>query len=99
MRQMQHIIHVYRRKPEHINLLILLEWLEGEGWEQVTWATLVRALEHIGLNELAKEIRDVKITTSTADEPSPTPAPGMMSMAHVHCTCTHTHMYYFNHSR
>ena len=80
MRRMQHIIHMYHRKPEHLNLHILLEWLEGESWEPVTWGTLVRALKKIRLNELAREIRDAVTTTGTADDPSPTPAPGRMSM-------------------
>ena len=77
------IIDMYHRKPEHINLHILLEWLEGGGRKPVTWGTLVETLECIGLRELARDIQAVKTTTGTADEPPPTPALGMMSMCCV----------------
>ena len=83
MRQMQHIIHMYQEKPEHVNLHILLHWLEGKGRKPVTWRTLVYSLKDIGLDVLAREIQDAKTTTGTADEPPPTPAPGM-SITHVH---------------
>ena len=88
MAQVQHIIPMYREDPECINLHILQEWLEGKGRKPVTWGTLVETLQCIGLRELARDIRDVKTTTGTADEPPPTPAPGMMSMCCVGtCTC------------
>ena len=77
------LIYIYLGKPEHMNLLILQEWLEGKGRKPVTWGTLLETLQRIGLRELAREIQDVKTTTGTADEPPPTPAPGMMSMCCV----------------
>ena len=58
MRRVRHIMHVYQEKPEHINLHILLVWLEGEGRRPATWRTLVITLEDIGLDELAWEIRE-----------------------------------------
>ena len=83
MRRVRPIMHVYREQPEHINLHILLEWLEGEGRRPVTWGTLVQTLENIRLYRLAREIQDALTTTGTADKPPPTPAPGMMSMCCV----------------
>ena len=64
---------------ECTTLEILQAWLEGRGRKPVTWEALVIALHYIRLDELAREILDVKTTTGTADEPSPTPAPGMMT--------------------
>ena len=85
MRQVLPIIrkYIYQGRPEHVNLHILLHWLEGKGRWPVTWRTLVETLKDIGLNELAREIRYAMTTTSTADEPPPTPTPGMMSMCCV----------------
>ena len=83
MAQVWHIIPMYRKDPERINLHILLEWLEGKGRKPVTWGTLVETLEYIGLHELARDIQAVKTTAGTADEPPPTPALGMMSMCCV----------------
>ena len=78
------IPHEYMSEDaECTTLEILQAWLEGRGRKPVTWEALVIALHYIGLDELAREIQDVKTTTGTADEPSPTPAPGMMGMCCV----------------
>ncbi len=58
--QVESIIDECRGKSNDINLKILRHWLEGKGGS-VTWETLVKALEDIGLGTLAQDIRDVKL--------------------------------------
>ena len=40
---------------------IFMWWLKGKGKQPVTWSTLVTVLQEIDLNQLAKNIADVKL--------------------------------------
>ena len=46
------------RDPYMINFEILSMWLQGEGKQPVTWATLASELDRIGLTELAKDVKN-----------------------------------------
>ena len=46
---------------ERINIRVFQLWLQGRGRQPVTYATLVTVLQDIGLNKLAKDIRDAKL--------------------------------------
>ena len=49
------------KNAEDINYRVFQEWLQGKGRQPVSWETLVSVLEDIGLNQLAKSIRDTVI--------------------------------------
>ena len=49
------------KNAQNINYRVFYEWLQGEGRRPVSWETLVSVLEDIGLNQLAKSIRDTVI--------------------------------------
>ena len=46
------------KNAQDINYRVFQEWLEGKGRRPVSWETLISVLEDIGLNQLAKSIRD-----------------------------------------
>ena len=48
--------HQKQRNSEEINRTILERWLNGEGLEPKTWATLIRILNKSGRGELANKI-------------------------------------------
>ena len=52
------IVHDHR-DAEKITLKILQRWINGEGQQPVSWKTMVKVLQYIGLNELAKEIKEL----------------------------------------
>ena len=41
---------------------IFMWWLKGKGKQPVTWSTLVTVLQEMDLNQLAKNISDVKLS-------------------------------------
>ena len=49
------------KNAQSINYRVFREWLHGRGKQPVSWKTLISVLENIGLNELAKSIRGVKL--------------------------------------
>ncbi len=54
--KLQAIEHQYRGDPLWINHEIFSRWLQGEGRQPVTWATLVGVLRDIRMNSLADDI-------------------------------------------
>ena len=50
------IITAHPHKPENITCDILSKWLQGQGRQPVTWATLMTVLHEIELSELAQDI-------------------------------------------
>ena len=50
------IIAGNHHQPENITRDILLKWLQGQGRQPVTWATLMTVLHEIELSELAQDI-------------------------------------------
>ena len=46
---------------EKITVKILHRWINGEGLKAVSWETLVNVLQYIGLNKLAKEIKESQV--------------------------------------
>ena len=50
------IITAHPHKPENITRDILSKWLQGQGRQPVTWATLMTVLHEIELSELAQDI-------------------------------------------
>ena len=54
------IAHKCSNDAEQINLVILKEWIGGQGAKPVNWTTLVEVLKDIGLTVLAGEIAAVK---------------------------------------
>ena len=59
--KMNALIEHCREDATKINRQVLCKWLEGGGKQPVSWSTLVTELELCGLNELAKDIRTVKL--------------------------------------
>ena len=55
------IEHQLQCNAEKINFRLLQLWLQGQGRQPVTWATLVAVLQDIGLVKLAKEIKAAKM--------------------------------------
>ena len=51
------IIKEKRENAEEINTEILHKWLQGNGKDSVSWATLVEVLDKIGLKKLAKHVK------------------------------------------
>ena len=51
------------KNAQDINYRVFQEWLHGKGRQPVSWETLISVLEDIGLNQLAKSIRDAIIIT------------------------------------
>ena len=49
------------KNAQDINYRVFQEWLHGKGRRPVSWEILISVLEDIGLNQLAKSIRDVKL--------------------------------------
>ena len=41
---------------------IFMWWLKGKGKQPVTWSTLVTVLQEMDLNQLARNIADVKLS-------------------------------------
>ena len=58
------IIAGNHHQPENITRDILLKWLQGQGRQPVTWATLMTVLHEIELSELAQDIAST-MTKST----------------------------------
>ncbi len=54
--KVQALEHQHWCNPLWINHEIFSRWLQGEGKQPVTWATLVGVLRDIGMNSLADEI-------------------------------------------
>ena len=50
----------HRDRVEDINKSVFRSWVKGEGLKPVSWATLVDVLQEIGLNTLARDIKQVK---------------------------------------
>ena len=46
-----------RNKPTYVTKEIVRKWRKGTGMKPVTWATLIKVLEKLGLSELADDIR------------------------------------------
>lgn len=46
---------------ENINIKIFSLWVRGEGLKPLSWATLVKVLQDIQLNELAVSIQQVTV--------------------------------------
>ena len=46
------------RNASEINQAILRRWLQGKGRQPVTWDTLLAVLQDIGLNSLAKQVKE-----------------------------------------
>lgn len=44
--------------PLRINCEIMISWLQGEGRQPVTWATLIQVLRDIDMNALAEDIEE-----------------------------------------
>lgn len=53
----------HMKDPYMMNFEILSKWLQGEGKQPVTWATLASELDRIGLTELAKDIRNPRLSS------------------------------------
>ena len=49
------------KNAQDINHQIFTLWLQGKGRQPVTWGTLVAVLQDIGLERLAKDIKDVQL--------------------------------------
>jgi hypothetical protein len=58
------IVRELQGRAEDINTKIFCLWVNGEGLEPVSWATLVGVLQDIGLNKLASDIQQVKCPES-----------------------------------
>ena len=54
------IMREQRDRVEDINMSVFRLWVKGEGLKPVSWATLVDVLQNIGLNTLARDIKQVK---------------------------------------
>ena len=54
------IVRELHYRAEDINKRIFRLWMKGEGLQPVSWATLVDVLQDIGLNTLARDIKQVK---------------------------------------
>ena len=54
------IMREHRDRAEDINMSVFRSWVKGEGLKPVSWATLVDVLQDIGLNTLARDIKQVK---------------------------------------
>ena len=55
--------HMHHYDAEHINTVILHQWLTGRGRKPVTWETLVEVLHDIELCTLASDIMTTKCLT------------------------------------
>ena len=56
---MAHIQDLERRfqgNGEQINMHILQEWVEGKGKKPITWTTLLKVINDIGMGELANKL-------------------------------------------
>ena len=62
--KVKNLEHKYQRDAERINTEIFREWLNGEGKQPVTWATLIEVLHDIELSSLAKDISGVLYPTT-----------------------------------
>ena len=49
------------KNAQNINHQIFMLWLQGKGRQPVTWNTFVAVLQDAGLEQLAKDIADVKL--------------------------------------
>ena len=54
------IMREHQNRVEDINKSVFRSWVKGEGLKPVSWATLVDVLQDIGLNTLARDIKQVK---------------------------------------
>ena len=54
------IMREHQNRVEDINKSVFRSWVKGEGLKPVSWATLVDVLQEIGLNTLARDIKQVK---------------------------------------
>ena len=54
------IMREHQNRVEDINKSVFRSWVKGEGLKPVSWATLVDVLQEIGLNMLARDIKQVK---------------------------------------
>ena len=54
------ITREHQDRVEDINKSVFRLWVKGEGLKPVSWATLVDVLQDIGLNTLARDIKQVK---------------------------------------
>ena len=50
-----------RESPVDVNHQIFALWLQGKGRQPVTWGTLMTVLQGVGLCQLAKDIKCVKL--------------------------------------
>ena len=62
--KVKNLEHKYQRDAKRINTEIVREWLNGEGKQPVTWATLIEVLHDIELSSLAKDISGVLYQTT-----------------------------------
>ena len=62
--KVKNLEHKHQRNAECINTEILRAWLNGEGKQPVTWATLIEVLHDIGLASLAKDVNAILHTTA-----------------------------------
>ena len=62
--KVKNLEHEHQRNAERINTEILRAWLNSEGKQPVTWATLIEVLHDIGLTSLAKDVSAVLHTTA-----------------------------------
>ena len=58
------IMREHRDRAEDINKSVFRLWVKGEGLKPVSWATLVDVLQDVGLNTLARDIKQVKYPMS-----------------------------------
>ena len=58
------IMREHRDRVEDINMSVFRSWVKGEGLKPVSWATLVDVLQDVGLNTLARDIKQVKYPMS-----------------------------------
>ena len=51
----------HRGDVEQINMEILVEWVNGNGKQPVSWATLTEVLRDVEFSVLAREIEEVTL--------------------------------------
>ena len=55
----------HRGDVEQINMEILVEWVNGNGKQPVSWATLIEVLREVELSVLARDIEEVTLLSDS----------------------------------